>query len=49
MTILDLELVKLDCSLIIFDRTLFLQNELFLIVEGLFGDSVACPRVTKAL
>src|ERR1700746_978399 len=49
MTILDLYLIKVNGTLIKFYGTLLLQDEFFLIVQNLFWNGPACPRVTVPL
>src|ERR1035438_1884153 len=43
MAEVDLNRIKLNCSLVVFYCTFFLQDKLFLVVQELFLDRVASP------
>src|SRR5258708_39492559 len=49
MTIVDLNLIKLNQALVEFYCALLLQNELFLIIQSLFRYSSPCPRLAIPL
>src|ERR1700739_292351 len=49
VTIVDLNLIKLNGALIKFYGALLLQDEFLLIVQNLFWNGPACPRVTVPL
>ena len=48
MAVVDLDLVELHRSLVVFYRALLLQHELFLVIHDLLCNGVACPRCTVA-
>src|SRR5579862_9906716 len=44
MAVVDLNLVKLHRSLVVFYNAIILEYELFLVIQDLLGNGVACPR-----
>ena len=48
MAVVDLNLVKLHRSLVVFYCALVLKYKLFLVIQDLLCNAVACPRGTVA-